>query len=460
MENPLEADSPSARAGEPAQRRRFLAALRNPLYANAFFVWVNQAGTGLAGFIFWAIAARLYETDDVGRGAAAFGILTLLSMVSTLGLGLAFIRYYPEAGAAGPRLANVVFTSSAVAAAVTAAIFLAGVGLWAPKLDFLRDDPLYALAFVFFVVGGTLSITEVQTFIAIRRGRFILFQVLLIQLSRIALAAAMAGAFGIVAAGGIAYLLGALVSFWHLSRAFPAFRPRLVIDPPEVLRLLPFSLTNYVANFFIIAPALLVPVMVVNVLGPTEGAHFYVAWFIGYLPISFSTSLGTSLFAEGSHAPRALGALSRRAALSAVLIAVAAAVVLLALADQILLAFGSAYANEGATTLRIMALASLPGAIVNVYLGSLRVMKRGRELVLITGLTALATLALSALLVRGMDAEGAAVAAGLGQGLGLVVVLGRVLGAAEGSIAERVRALLAALRPAAQPQSTAGDGHS
>ncbi|HEU4759244.1 MAG TPA: lipopolysaccharide biosynthesis protein [Dehalococcoidia bacterium] len=459
------ADQPQAGASaalSPSSGRpgRLAAGLRAPLYANAFYVWVNQAGTGLAGFLFWALAARLYNADEVGRGAAAFGILTLLSVVSTLGLGLALIRFYPEVGAGGTRLINLVLTASAAAAILTAGLFLAGVALWAPKLDFLLANPFYALSFVVFVIVATLTTIQVQAFIALRQGRYILFQVLCVQLSRLALAAVLVGAFGLVAAGGVAFLLGGLASFVFLARALPGYRPAPVVDPRGVLKLMPFSLTNYLANFFIMAPALLVPAMVVNIIGSTQGAYFYAAWFIGYLPISFSTSLGTSLFAEGSHAPRALGALSRRAVTSALLIAAVAAILLLALAHQILLAFGSDYAREGANVLRIMALSSLPGAVVNVYLGTLRVLKRGRELVLVTGLSAVATLVLAAVLARSVGMEGAAAAAALGQVVGLLVVLRRVIAAAEGSIGARLRSVFAVAGPASAQSPAGGDSHS
>ncbi len=447
---PTAADAPFAPAGS---RRR-------NLYANAFFVWVNQAGTGLAGFAFWALAARLYDADDVGKGAATFSVLALLSLLSTLGLGLGLIRFYPEAGAGGPRLTNVALTGSALAAVLTAALFLAGLPVWAPRLDYLLEQPHFALAFILFVVAGALSITQVHAFLSVRQGKYIALQVLCIQVARLCLAAVMVGAFGIVAASGLAFLLGALISFVLLVKAMPGYRPAPVWDPGATFRLLPFSLANYLANLLIMAPALLLPLMVVNLAGATDGAHFYAAWFLGYLPISFSTSLGTSLFAEGSHDPGALNLLQRNAVIAAIAAAAVSSALLLILGGQILLAFGRDYAEEGTGLVRIVVLAGLPAAVVNVYLGALRVMKRNWELVSITGITALATLALSRALIPGLGPQGAALAHGLGQGIGLAIVIGRLLGAAEGSARQRFVALFAAPVPAVEPQSAAGDGHS
>jgi len=416
---------------------------RAALYGNAIFVWINQAGTGLAGFLFWALAARLYDTNEVGLGSAAFSILTLLCMVSTLGLGLALIRYYPEAGAAGPRLMNAVFTWNAVAGVVAAALFLAAVPVAVPKLDFLFDEVFYAPLFVVFVVAGTLSIVQTQAFISVRKGQFIMVQVLFIQLTRLALAVVMAGAFGIVASGGLGYLLGGSIGSLLLTRAVPGFRPRLLFDRSALMKLLPFSMANYVANFLVLAPALLLPALVVGLLGEDEAAFFYVAWFVGYLPMSFATSLGTALFAEGSYDPAALRALSRRALMGGLRIAVVSAVLLLLLANVILLAFGDKYADEGATLLRIMAVAGLPAAAVNVYLGALRVMKRNWELVVIHSLIAAVTVVLSVALLPTVGVEGAGIAHLSGQLLGLGIVVWRLMSTVDGSVRERVRGLFA-----------------
>ena len=118
----------SAPVGVAASSTRLLALLRTPLYTGAFYLWANAAGAAVAGFAFWALVARFYDADEVGLGAAAFAALTLLGMFSHLGLGLGLIRFLPESGARGPRLANAVFTTSAVGAVVLSIGFLVGGG--------------------------------------------------------------------------------------------------------------------------------------------------------------------------------------------------------------------------------------------------------------------------------------------------------------------------------------------
>jgi len=64
---------------------RFAARLWTPLYATAFYLWVNAAGAALAGFIFWALAARIYDAGELGRGSAALSTLMLIVGVRTPG---------------------------------------------------------------------------------------------------------------------------------------------------------------------------------------------------------------------------------------------------------------------------------------------------------------------------------------------------------------------------------------
>ena len=434
--------------------RRALHLLRTPLFTNAFYLWISTAGTAVAGFAFWALVARLYDTDDVGLGTAALSVLTLLGMFSHLGLGLGLVRFLPESGARGPRLANAVFTASAVGAVALSIVFLVGVPLWAPRLGFLREQPLYTLAFICFVVAATLYAVQTYAFLAIRKPKYILLQVVFTQLSRLALPALMAaffGAFGIVASWGMAIAIGVVVGFALLPKGLPGYRPRGVIDPPSVSRLFPFSVANYVADSLLLTPGLILPLVVVGLMGSAEAAYFYMAWFLGYLLTSASTYLALSLFAEGSHDPGALRVLSRNAVAGGLAVATVGTVLLLLLGDRLLLAFGHDYATEGATLLRLVALAALPAAVVNVYLGALRVTKRVGELVAIAGVVALTTVALSCALLPVMGLTGAGVGHGIGQGLGLAIVLSRLLASLEGTMTQRMHGLIVSL--AGRPQS-------
>lgn len=126
-------------------------------------------------------------------------------------------------------------------------------------------------------------------------------------------------------------------------------------------------------------------------------------------------------------------------------VAIVGAVFLLLLGDKLLLTFGHDYAREGAVLLRIVALGGIPAVVVNVYLGALRVTRRVGELVLIAGVVAVMTLAVSSALLGVMGLAGAGVGHVVGQGIGFAIVLSRLLTNLEGTMKERMRWVLGTL---------------
>ena len=105
-----------------------LTALRHePLFANAFFLWVNYAVVALSGFAFWTMAARIYSVEEVGLGSATLSAIMLLALVSHLGLGMGLVRFLPEAIERGPSLVNLALSVSGLMALLASAFFIAGL---------------------------------------------------------------------------------------------------------------------------------------------------------------------------------------------------------------------------------------------------------------------------------------------------------------------------------------------
>lgn len=436
--------------GVPRLRRlgglglRLAEGMRSPLYTNAFVLWASTAVASVCGFAFWALVARLYEAEEVGLGAAAVSALMLVGALSTLGLGMGLIRFLPDAGERGPALVNGALAAGALVAVLAAAVFLIGIPLWAPDLGFLRAGPLYALAFAGFAAATMLATMQPYAFIAARKAGYVLALVLSVQAARFALAAALValGAFGITATAGLASAFAGAFGFVLLARGLPGYRPSLRFDPRAVLRMLPFSISNHLADVLMLAPGLVLTIMVVRELGSEQAAYFYMAWFLGYLLASTSAHLSLSLFAVGSYRPEALRELSRSAVAAGLAIAAAGAIVVLLAGGRLLHVFGGDYAAEGAPLLRIMALAALPAAVVNVYMGGLRVAGRSTDLIATAAAVAVTTLALGYALLPSMGLEGPGVAFAAAQAVGLATMLAGLLRRGEGTLGQRARWVL------------------
>lgn len=422
-----------------------LASLRQPLYRGAFFLWMNAAVGSLAGFAFWTLAARLYDAVEVGLASAAIASLTLLAMLSPMGLGVSLMRFLPESGPRGPALVNAVFTVTSISAAAAAIVYLVGLPLWAPRLGLLREQPAYAAMFIVIAIAASISVVQMHVFVTIRKAHYNLVQVGLVQLCRLILAPLLVtlGAFGIVASAGLAAAIGTIAGFFLLARGFAGYGFNVLFDPPSVFRLLPFAAGNHVADILLQLPSLILPLMVVGLIGSAEAAYFYISWFLGYVLTSTSMSLGLSLLAEGSHGSSSLRSLSREAVVAALAVAAVGGAFVLLLGDKLLLAYGRDYAREGSGLLRIMAIAASPAAVVHVYLGALRVAKRVKELVAIAALMATITVALSAALLPVIGLNGAGVSYAVAQMAGVAFIATRLWAPFRGAMAQRVRRAVA-----------------
>jgi len=347
------------------------------------------------GFIFWMVVARLYTEAEVGLGAAIISAMSLLALLSGLGLDVALIRFLPKAEKPVD-LINSCFTLSGIVAVVTAAVFIAGIGLWSPALSFIRENAVFSITFIIFTLFWTLSHIMDVTFIARRRADFALLKNTIYSLLKLPLPIILVlyfHAFGIAASWGMAIGVALVISLLlFLPRVQNRYRPvpRLTLEVIKNIRR--YSTANYFARLLNAAPALILPIMVVNLLGAEQNAYFYVAWMIAVLLFSIPMAVSQSLFAEGSHFEAALGVNVRRSFRFIFLLLIPAIVLLFLLGKWLLLAFGASFSANALTLLWILILSSIPLAVNSVYMSILRVRDRIRELVVLSGFIALTVL--------------------------------------------------------------------
>jgi O-antigen/teichoic acid export membrane protein len=350
-------------------------------------------------------------------------------MLANFGLGHGLIRFLPHSGKNASSLINSCFSLGSLTSLVLALIFLGGLDFWSPALLFIKQNPIYFTAFLLFVLASTLLTLTGETFMAERRAGFVLTTGLIFNLLRLPLVILLAAffhAFGIFASLTIALGVALLISiFFFLPRGRPGYRPFFAINKKVVNEMLHFSFANYLSVLFWAAPGLILPIMVVNLLGAELNAYFYIAWAIGGVLSVIPGAASISLFAEGSYEQERLGINIGRSLKMILLLLVPAVMLVLAFADRLLLFFGTAYAENATTLVRILAIASLPLAINIVYLAIKRVEKKLKVIVSLTAFIAIITLGLTYLLVPYMGINGAGVAWLTSQlVIGLVIMAG------------------------------------
>ncbi len=369
--------------------------LSKPLYRNSLFLMANTFAPAGLGFFFWMIVARYYSPAEVGLGAGVISATCFLALISSFGFDVALIRFLGKAQKP-IEMINSCFTWSGAAVLVLSLLFLAGLDLWSPALGFIKRNAIFFVAFICFALILTLSELLSAVFIARRRADFVLLKSMIFSLLKIPLPILFAlffPAFGIVNSWGIAILVAFTISiFLFLPRLQNGYRPYIKFDIAPLKNIGKYSAGNYLANLMIVAPSLVLPLLVVNLLGARQNAYFYVPWMIASLLIAIPEAISDSLFAEGSHSEKALSKNVRRSFIFAFTLLIPALILLLLLSKWVLLLFGASYPVNALLLLQLLALSSLPAAVSRIYLSVLRVQGRTKELLIISSFTTIPVL--------------------------------------------------------------------
>jgi len=388
--------------GIVTSRGKLKRVIATPLYSNAFYLMLNTAGTSLLGFFFWIIVARFYTEAEVGFSSAIISAISLLATISLVGLNISLVRFLPHSEKP-QELINSCYTLSGLISLVLGGVFLVGLGFWSPALAFVRQNAVFAAAFIVFTISWTLSSVVNFTFIARRRANFMLYGGIIFSVLKLPLPIFFVlffHTFGVVASWGIAVVAAlAIAIFLFLPKVQDSYKPVPTLKLSLFKDTWSYSGGNYLANLLSGCIPLILPLMVVNILSAEQNAYFYIDWMIAGLLFAIPLGVSQSLFAEGSHFEDKLKENVTRSLKLTYLLLVPAVIVLVLVGKWMLLAFGQDYSANALHLLWVMSLSSLPSALSYIYTGILQVTGRIKELVAIWGFIALGTLLASYLVM-------------------------------------------------------------
>lgn len=370
---------------------------KSSLYRNAFYLMANTLIASALGFVFWIVAARFYRPDDVGLAAALISAASLLAVFSNLGFNFGVVRFLPNARNPA-KLVNTCLNSVAGVSLILSVLFLLMVPILSPALLFIREKALFVLSFVIIVLVWAIFPLIDQVFVAKRTSNLVLAKNTIFNALKIPLAifAAYLGAFGIFASWGAAMAVSCGVALmFFIPKIMPGFVPSLTIDRAIINDILHFSLGNYVAHFLYLGPNLILPLMVVNLLGGQMNAYFYVTFMIAEILFVIPTAVSQSLFAEGSTKKESVEGYVRDSLKIIYILIIPAIVVVFLLAGKLLLLFGQEYSDNGSELLKVFALSGIFLGVNMIYITILRLEKKVREIIAISGFLALGILGLS-----------------------------------------------------------------
>lgn len=374
--------------------KSLLRRLKDRLLLNAGYLFGVTLVSALSGFLFWTLAARLYDAQQVGLASSMISIIQLLAGIACLGLGTGLIRLLPESD--DPvRFLNVVLTLTIVLGLLCGGIYLLGIQIWSPSLRVIRSNPLFAAGFLLFLITSVVSLLLPRAYLSLRQAKYAVGQIVVQNGTRLTLVVALMGmgGMGIILAVAVGIVAADVLGLWFfLPRLDPRFRARLAWSTDIVRRVVPFSIGNYASDLLYQAPILLAPPLALERLGYTASAHAYIAWMIGSLLASPGMALSQSAFAEGSKTPRELSQILKRAGGVALGVTIPLAVAAGVGAPWILRIFGESYASEATSLLRWLARSAPFMSIVYLYFSALRVRKELLELLVLSALVGGVTL--------------------------------------------------------------------
>jgi hypothetical protein len=206
----------------------------------------------------------------------------------------------------------------------------------------------------------------------------------------------------------------------HVRRATHA-------DEPTRAQIGRFFVADYVGALFLFATMFLVPVLVATRVEPHTYAYFFLAWSIASIMSLVAINMATSLAVEGVYDATTLADNCRSALTRALGLLLAAAVAISLAAPYALGLLGAGYL-DAAPLLQLLAFASLPAAVVEIYLGTLRARSERMRIIRVQSVRGVAVLGLVIFFLHYEEwfvsfGDPRLTAVGVGVLLGQVVVL-------------------------------------
>ena len=285
-----------------------------------------------------------------------------------------------------------------------------------PSLGFIASVIAWG---IFTLQDGVLTGLRKAVWVPVENGTFGVVKIILL----LAFAASMP-AFGIP----VSWMLPVIVSLPVVNLLiFGKLIPdhaRLTGDrrPPTMRQVGRFLAGDYTGALCVLAVTSLVPIVVAIRVGPNMNAYFYMAWTIGSVLFLVAMNMATSLTVEGAFDGQKLLANCLAALRRTIRLLVPLAIATALLAPVVLGLFGRPYATYGTPILELLAVATLPKMLTELYLGALRAQSRTKQIAVIQIARCVLVLALALALTGTMGMVGAGVAVLVSE-LAMVIVI-------------------------------------
>lgn len=355
----------------------------DPMLRNGHALIFSAGLTQSIGILYWVVAARNYPAAVVGRNSAAISITLFLAGIAELNLMSTLVRFLPTSGARTARFILTVYAASVAVAMVVGLGFLLLIPALEPQLNFLRSSPFLAVWFVMSVVTGAIFVLQDSALTGVRAATFIPVENAAFSFAKLAMMipfVSLLPASGIYLSWTASFALSVLPTnaylFW---RAIPRHlrKSTVTTPPPRFAEIRSYLIPDSLAAFFFMAATSLLPLLIIDKLGPAAAGHYALAWMMGYALYLVSLNMGSSLVVETAGDQSQLRERCLRSITHLAKLLIPAVAIIVVAAPYVLAFLGPGY-TSATGVLRLLALSAIPALITNTAISvtrSLRLMR-------------------------------------------------------------------------------------
>lgn len=396
---------------------------KDSLLKNSIYLMMTNFTNLVLGFFFWIIASRYYTPNDIGIVSAIFSSMSLISMISSIGLPTALLFYLPRDKKNANKIINSCIMVGVVVSIIFSIIFIIGLNIWEPVLiSIFRSIGLIAI-FVIATTITTMSLIMSGIFTAERRSSFHMMKESIFGIVKIFPLILLPGfgAISIFISWSIGLVTALIIGFILLYKTLKYF-PKITIDP-IIKNMVRYSTGNYIANILGNLPRLLLPIMIVGLISTESAGYFFITMTIAGLLYGIPQSIGNCFLAESSDGdiwPKVSKVIKFN-----LLLLIPGILLFVTFGKFVLGIFNPAYIGME-KTLIILAISSIPTAIIIIFNSVRNAQRRVGSIIKINAIVAILTIIISIPLMKTFNIDGAALAYLIADIVGAIIIIAEI----------------------------------
>jgi O-antigen/teichoic acid export membrane protein len=366
---------------------RWIEYFNIPLHRNSFALVFSFISTSVLGIAYWSIAARNFSTEEVGINSAVLSAMMFLGYISQFGLVNFLNRFLPKAGRATSKFIGFSYLFSILLGLISSTLFILGIDYWSPTLGFLKSDPNLFVWFVVATVLWCIFALQDGALVGLRRATWVPVENIIFSTIKLVLLLAFSGTIiqlGIFASWTFPLIFMIIViNALIFSRVIPQHINETGKDAekfnlPQIIR---FIVGDYFGTLMWSITITLMPIIVLELMGASANAYFYLPWKIAAILFNVSRSMGISLTVEAAKDQSKIEEFINRSIIQSIIVLVPVVLIILIASPVILRIYGEGYATEGSNLLRLLALSALPFIVTTLFVSVARVQRQIKDIV-------------------------------------------------------------------------------